>query len=603
MVIAARGTGEAPQTNWNQPASYTDPTTYYGVGYDNEQFYNRLFYDNRHAGGSLKFGLQPVIYQTPAVLDWINVFNLGPAFTDVASGAAAVVNSVHQAESQCGGSVDYIFTGYSLGAWVIHEAIQKLTPELNKLGNRIKGVALFGDPLFDPTIPVVQCCSLIPGQSVPVFDGVANLVDPDAVAVPKRLQKVTASYCFPTDPVCQGPALPLNLPICLAEESSGVPGDGLCSHYRYSTDGKTVDAADLLTANLPLTSPPSPHAFAWGKNIFIGTTAESLVPVEVSGLANVKQVASGNSFSLALEADGTVWAWGANGDGELGNGSDSNSFVPVQVAGLTGVTAIAASVYDGLALKSDGTVWAWGANFDGELGNGTTTESNTPVQVIGLTGVTAISASFHDLALRNDGTVWAWGANFYGELGNGTTTQATMPVRVSGLTGVSSIAAGNVHSVAIRNDGTVWAWGANFSGQLGDGTNTDHATPIRVPNLANITQISTKWHYNLALGADGIIRAWGANSFGQLGNGTTSDSNIPVQVTGLTTAKKIFAGSANSVAELADGTVWVWGDYEFSQFGKGPLTGSAVPVLGRQNIFGLVTASAGYEHDLAVVRS
>ena len=137
----------------------------------------------------------------------------------------------------------------------------------------------------------------------------------------------------------------------------------------------------------------------------------------------------------------------------------------MQVSGLTNVTAIAAGFDFSVALKSDGTVWAWGDNVSGQLGDGTTTDRPTPVQVSGLTGVTDIAAGFdHSAALKTDGTVWAWGNNSKGQLGNGTTTDSTVPVQsgISVLANVLGISAGHQFNVALVRNGlssTVWAWG------------------------------------------------------------------------------------------------------------------------------------------------
>ncbi|MBI5238810.1 MAG: hypothetical protein HY887_10405, partial [Deltaproteobacteria bacterium] len=150
-----------------------------------------------------------------------------------------------------------------------------------------------------------------------------------------------------------------------------------------------------------------------------------------------------------------------------------SSFIVVgnPLANATADTAIAGGWYHTIALKNDGTVWTWGWNYYGQLGDGTTTDRLTPVQVSGLTNVTAIASVYdHTIALKNDGTVWTWGANWYGQLGDGTTTNKSAPVQVSGLTSVTAIAGGNKHTIALKNDGTVWAWGANWAGQLGDGT-------------------------------------------------------------------------------------------------------------------------------------
>lgn len=145
------------------------------------------------------------------------------------------------------------------------------------------------------------------------------------------------------------------------------------------------------------------------------------------------------------------------------------------------VQTIAAGSGHTLALKNDGTVWAWGDNYYGQLGDGTTTERHAPVQVTGLAGVTAIAAGGgHTVALRNDGTVWAWGDNYYGQLGDATATESHTPVQVTGLSGVTAIAGGGAHTVALKSDGTVWSWGDNSYGQLSDGTTTQRLTPVPV---------------------------------------------------------------------------------------------------------------------------
>jgi len=205
--------------------------------------------------------------------------------------------------------------------------------------------------------------------------------------------------------------------------------------------------------------------------------------VQVSGLSGVTAIAAGETHTVALKSDGTVWAWGNNSDGQLGNGSTTQSPVPVQVSNLTKMIAIAAGGSHTIALKnniSNFTVWTWGRNSNGQLGDGTTTGRTTPVEVSGLTSVVAVAAgSAHTVVLNADGTVRAWGSNISGQLGDGTTTDRLTPVEVSGLTSVVAIAAGTAHTVALNTDGTVWAWGSNISGQLGDGTTTDRLTPVQ----------------------------------------------------------------------------------------------------------------------------
>ena len=240
--------------------------------------------------------------------------------------------------------------------------------------------------------------------------------------------------------------------------------------------------------------------FAWGNNekgqLGNGTTVNSFSPVNVLNLNNVVAISSGHSTNLALRKDGTVWGWGDGANGQLGSASTvSVNNKPVQINGLSNIVSIAAGSTFSLALKSDGTVWAWGINTRGQLGDGTTQGSNIPVKVSGLTGITAIATGYNfGLALKKDGTVWCWGNDTYGELGNGivSTSPVPNPVQVAGLTGASAIYAGNTDSCAFaaKSDGTLWAWGQNSNGQLGVGNINDSATPAKVTGVSNVIEIA-----------------------------------------------------------------------------------------------------------------
>jgi VCBS repeat-containing protein len=309
--------------------------------------------------------------------------------------------------------------------------------------------------------------------------------------------------------------------------------------------------------------------WAWGNNdsgqLGDNTTTGRPAPGQVQGLTGVVAVAAGESeLSLALKADGTVWAWGTGGNGALGNGTTDSSLVPVQVNGLSGITGIAAKCNGGMALKSDGTVWTWGYNGFGEIGDGTFDERHLPVQVSGLTGVTAIaSRAFHGLALKFDGTVWAWGGGWAGQLGNNLTSYSNVPVQVKGsegtgnLEGVVAIAAGHSHSLALKSDGTVWAWGENNYGQMGDGTTTQRNTPVKVKDntgtayLTGITAIAAGDYHNLTIKSDGTVWAWGRIDHGAAGDGTSLDAVLPVQVNGLTDGIVIAGGGMHSLALVA----------------------------------------------------
>ena len=327
-----------------------------------------------------------------------------------------------------------------------------------------------------------------------------------------------------------------------------------------------------------------------------------LTPVQMNEITEVAAISAGGGFghSLALKLDGTVWAWGLNDQGQLGDGTILNRKTPIQVNGLSDIIAISAGVKHSLALKSGGTVWGWGYNVSGQLGDGTYEQRKTPVQVINLSDVVAISAGFyHSLALKSDGTVWAWGHNGYGQLGNGNSTSMSTPTQVSTISGITAISCGGYYSLALKSDGTVWAWGWNNYGQLGDGTDEERRTPVQVSNIGDVIDIEGGGYHSLALKSDGTVWAWGNNSDGQLGNNTTSDSSTPIQVNNLSDISVISGGGYHSLALKLDGTVWAWGDNGNYQLGNGSTTVSYIPIqiISLENINAI---SGGGYHSLAL---
>jgi alpha-tubulin suppressor-like RCC1 family protein len=304
--------------------------------------------------------------------------------------------------------------------------------------------------------------------------------------------------------------------------------------------------------------------WAWGDNQFgelgDGTTTTGLALAQVTGLTGVTQVAAGRFVSLALRSDGTVWAWGANDAGQLGRGTTTGHEVtPTRVTGLTNVIKISAGGAFELALRSDGTVWAWGNDQLGSLGNGTTADySAVPVKVAGLDNVTDIAAGFDaSAATRTNGisaakTVWTWGGNGSGQLGDGTLTDRSTPVQVTGLpVYIAGLSAGDNFTAVLGTDGKVWAWGDDSDGQLGNArTDTPVTRPVNTIGPGKgITQISAGGDLMLALVSDGTVLAWGGNGLGQLGIGSsTTQPAGPVQVTGLTGATQVAAGAASGFA-------------------------------------------------------
>lgn len=363
------------------------------------------------------------------------------------------------------------------------------------------------------------------------------------------------------------------------------------------------------------TGGPGASIVGWGSNGFAqlgdGTTTDRAVPVRVLGeggagvLDHVAAIAAGESHSLALLEDGTVWAWGDNSHGQLGDSwAEATATSPVQVVGLDGtgllsdVTAISAGGDHSLALLSSGEVVAWGGNNAGQLGNGNGgIASGVPVQVTSPDGSGVLgnveslaAAADHSLAVRGDGTAWAWGRNDLGQLGDGNVgTGSDVPVQVVGvdgtglLTGVVEVAAGENHNLARLSDGSAVAWGYNAYGELGDNNaGTDSDVPVRVLGTAgtgfldDVIAVAAGEYHSLAVLSDNTVRAWGADDAGQLGdNASPENSAVPVQVLGqggsgvLAGIIDVAAGEFHSVALHSDGTVWSFGHSGLGESGTG----------------------------------
>ena len=316
-------------------------------------------------------------------------------------------------------------------------------------------------------------------------------------------------------------------------------------------------------------------------------------------------IATATAHTIALRGDGTVWAWGDNAKGQLGNGTTDPAYEPVPVLDnssgtptpLSGVIAIAAGRDHSVAVKSDGTVWTWGSNQYGQLGDNSfsSTQRDHPVQVLfgdapniwPLTGVKAVAASdVHTIALKTDGTVWSWGGNSAGQLGLGNTATRRTAARVLVLNDVQAITARGASSsldssasprnLAQRSDGSLWGWGDNTYCELGE-TTTDLgsavSTPVRLANLSNlgvsVSDIAQGDYHGIARKSDGAAWTWGRNHQGQLGDGTTEPRCAPIQVPGVSAVETVGAGATHTFVTTRDGWVWGWGSNDEGQLGVG----------------------------------
>lgn len=318
------------------------------------------------------------------------------------------------------------------------------------------------------------------------------------------------------------------------------------------------------------------------------------------GVADAGTVAAGANHTVVVKPDNTVWVWGANSGGQLGDGTTTLRSTPIQVSTLSGIVAVAAGATHTLALKSDGTVYAWGNNTYGQIGDGTTTTRLSPA-VANVTGIVAIAAGdYHSVALASDGRVWVWGRNSNGQIGKGTTSTAeSTPYVHTTLTSASAVGAGANHTLVVKSDGTVWAFGLNGNGQLGDASTTQRTTPVQMSGVANATAVAGGDRHSLVLHADGALQAVGYNGFGQLGDSSTTQRITAVPVSGLTEVAAIAAGENFSIAVRSDGTFAAWGRNNSGQLGDGTTANRSVPTA-ISTLSSISEASAGASHTVAI---
>ena len=322
---------------------------------------------------------------------------------------------------------------------------------------------------------------------------------------------------------------------------------------------------------------PTAFAVASGNTVTAGSIDYE---TGMSMAATPTQVDAGFAHTCALMSDGTIYCWGSNNGGQLGNGTATDTNTPVPVAGITNATSITAGGYHTCATLTDESVVCWGYNGDGQLGNGANINALTPAPVTGIANATSITAGYlHTCATRSDNTIACWGSSGFGQLGNGTNADSTTPVPVTGITNATSVSGGWSHTCATRSDNTIACWGSSGFGQLGNGTNADSTTPVPVTGITNATSVSGGWSHTCATRSDNTIACWGRNNYGQLGNGANTNSNTPVPVAGINNAStSISSGHGHTCAILTDDTIACWGANGFGQLGDGTDTGSNVPV-------------------------
>jgi len=403
---------------------------------------------------------------------------------------------------------------------------------------------------------------------------------------------------------------------CWGHNGYGQVGDGFITTYRLTpvVASEQLENIESVGAGLFHTCGVvrGNNLKCWGDNAegqigngktTVMTTIERYTPIDVNGLASgVSALAAGTWHTCALTIQGGVKCWGANTDGQLGEGSALKQLTPVEVAGVTtGVTAIASGAWYNCALLATGSVKCWGSNYWGQLGRGDTTDSYTPTAISVLTsGVTAITTGYgHACALTSAGGVKCWGHNESGQLGDGTTDQHETPVDVSGLiSNVIAIAAGTDHTCALLTTGGVACWGSNTNGQIGGGLTTTQLLPTPVISLTSAARaITAGYQHNCALLTTGEVQCWGWNDNGQLGDGTRDTHRTPITANGVpSNVVTVTAGGYHTCVLLGTGEAQCWGQNTYSQAGDDLIFEDRLSPVTVRGLVGGVTALATGRH-------
>lgn len=320
--------------------------------------------------------------------------------------------------------------------------------------------------------------------------------------------------------------------------------------------------------------------WSWGLNNYgqlgDGTTNHKNTPTQIGVGSSWQSVSCGYDYSVAIKSNGTLWGWGYNYNGQLGvNLNPPANFIPSprQIGTDNNWQSVSAGTHFIVAKKIDGTIWAMGNNGNGALGDGTYISRNFMGQ-IGLDNnwENVSVKGYHTIAKKTNGTIWTWGLNNYGQLGDGTYINKNEPTQIGIGSNWQNIAAGYYHTIAIKSDGTLWTWGYNYQQQLGDGTNINKNVPIQIGNENDWQSATGGYDYTIIKKVDGTIRSWGSNYLGQL-------SSNPSQLVIINDWQIIACGHYHNLYIKNDGSLWTWGPNWNGQLGDGTNISRDMPVM------------------------
>jgi hypothetical protein len=321
----------------------------------------------------------------------------------------------------------------------------------------------------------------------------------------------------------------------------------------------------------------SPGLYYFGQGTYgqngQGNTTNYNSPIQIgTGSSEWRQMSHGYFHVLGIKKDGTLWAWGANESGQLGNGNTTYYSSPIQVGSLTTWRQVAGGGAFSVGIKTDGTMWSWGSGATySAVGQGSGVSSSSPVQIgSGITWNYVVAGYYHCHAITTDGSLYGWGRNDVG-MTTGTTAW-TSPTNTGYL--MKHVTCGAYHSVGISVAGYLYTWGFNDHGQIGNQNTVSQTGPYLINSSNYHIDIGATAYSSYAVRSNGTLWAWGDGSSGILGNGATTWYSSPIQVGSLTNWKKVFGGNQHVNALKTDGTLWSWGSNGNNQLGIGVSGGS-----------------------------
>ena len=333
--------------------------------------------------------------------------------------------------------------------------------------------------------------------------------------------------------------------------------------------------------------------YSWGTNEYgqLGfnqpDNSHKSSPTQLPGTWSTN-VSSGQDSCAAIKSDGTMWCWGLNNVGQLGQNTTgpgaNDQSSPCQVGTNTNWTTVTTGRWYNMATKTDGTLWVWGVNQSGNLGKNTINDSrSSPIQIGTETTWAGVKAGPDtSFATKTDGTLWAWGQNWRGTLGQNNTTNYSSPIQVgtdtNWATGMDKFSCSKSYDVfAVKTDGTLWSWGYGNAGALGLGDNNRRSSPTQIPG-STWSKIGSRAYGATCIRTDGTLWNWGYNDNGECGNSSpTSSFNSPVQLPGTNWNIVLEAYQGYTGAIKTDGTFWMWGKNNKGGLGQNNRTNYSSP--------------------------